>query len=58
MQSPWKSDGSASHPYPGVSLGAAALRAERNQEALEALEAMRRALRVQRLLYGTRLDGN
>jgi hypothetical protein len=40
MDSPWKSDGSclwlveptdrrASHPYPGVSLGAAAPRAER-----------------------------
>jgi hypothetical protein len=43
MESPWKSDGSASHPYPGVSLGAAAPRAERNQDALE---AMRRALRV------------
>ena len=40
MESPWKSDGSASHPYPGVLLGAAAPRAERNQEALE---AMRRA---------------
>ena len=60
MESPWKSDGSASHPYPGVSLVAAAPRAERNQEALE---AMRRALRVvlsreevRRLLYGTRLD--
>jgi hypothetical protein len=39
MESPWKSDGSASHPYPGVSLGAAAPRAERNQEAL----AVRRA---------------
>jgi hypothetical protein len=43
MESPWKSDGSASHPYHGVSLGAAAPRAERNQDALE---AMRRALRV------------
>ena len=31
-ESPWKSDGSASHPYPGVSLGAAAPQAERNQE--------------------------
>ena len=30
MESPWKSDGSASHPYPGVSLGAAAPRAECN----------------------------
>ncbi len=37
MESPWKSDGSASHPYPGVSLGAAASRAEWNQEALEAM---------------------
>ena len=37
MDSPRKSDGSASHPYPGVSLGAAAPGAERNQEALEAL---------------------
>ena len=55
MESPWKSDGSASHPYSGVSLGAAAPRAERNKAALE---AMRRALRVRRLLYGTRLDGN
>lgn len=43
MESPGKSDGSASHTYPGVSLGAAAPQAERNQEALE---AMRRALRV------------
>jgi integron integrase len=43
MESPWKSNGLASHPYPGVSLGAAAPRAERNQAALE---AMRRALRV------------
>ena len=43
MESPWKSNGSASHPYPGVSLGAATPRAERNQDALE---AMRRALRV------------
>ena len=34
MESPWKLDGSASHPYPGVSLGAAALRAERNQESV------------------------
>ena len=41
MESPWKSDSSASHPYPGVSLRAAAPRAERNQEALD---AMRRAL--------------
>jgi len=43
MESPWKSDGSASHPYPGGSLGAAAPGAERSQEALD---AMRRALRV------------
>ena len=28
MESPWKSDGAASHPYPRVSLGAAAPRAE------------------------------
>jgi len=34
MELPWKSDGSASHPYPGVSLGAAAPRAGGNQEAL------------------------
>jgi hypothetical protein len=43
MESPWKSDGSASHPYLGVSLGVAALRAGRNQEPLD---AMRRALKV------------
>jgi len=60
MESPWKSDGLASHPDPGVSLGAAAPRAECNQEALE---AMRRALWVRhyalwRLLGGTRLDEN
>lgn len=41
MESPGKSDDSARHPR--VSPGAAAPRAERNQEALE---AMRRALRV------------
>jgi hypothetical protein len=40
MESPWKSDSSASHPYPGVLLGAAAPRAE---WSLEALDAMRRA---------------
>jgi len=43
LDSPGKSDGSASHLYPGDSMGAAAPRAEWNQEALE---AMRRALRV------------
>ena len=34
MESPWKSDSSASHPYPRVSLGATAPRAERNQESV------------------------
>ena len=64
MESQRKSDGSclwlveptdrrASHSR--VSLGVATPRAEWNQAALE---AMRRALRVRRLLYGTRLDGN
>jgi len=43
FDSPGKSDGSASHPYPEVSLDAAAPLVGRNQERLD---AVRRALRV------------